>query len=335
MRGEDRHKRITEWFSTPHPPQMPDAPRRPGPPWIPDAPRVGCFPRVGIFFLLFCLVAFSGLVLEETNRLWQEPDGTLTGFSDGIIGKLTAHLFSGDIENDESRYGTLQVVFHGCGILSIIMGIWAIGGISTFIKTIKPKREAKARYRQAKAKYEKAKAEHEAAKAKHDALPSSSQMVEWLKEDLELAQESIFRKSELEDEIETDQPLFVWIPEISSGKIERTEHGYFLCSIWKLEALYILEQSVIVGQYTYHWGQDTRVSESTMEHFYRDIMSIDRTSEGLREAIKINMIYREHVQFSAEGHLLVGDQGSEKLSSRMDKAARAIRRLLRDTKNEI
>ena len=218
-------------------------------------------------------------------------------------------------------------------IMTIIMTI--IMPIRTYIKTKKENRKAKA---EAKAKYDTAKAEYDAAKAEYDAL--TDQMVEWLKEDLANQEKSFHDKmiegyhesTDESNEILLPETLFVWIPEMSKGKTERTEDGYNLCSEWTVNALNISKWTVIIGRWIYDWGENRVLSESIKEYPCLDIASIGTESNEVHEVLQIKMTDGEHVEFSVEGHLFVDDQGSQGLPS-LNRIATSIRSRLRDAKN--
>ena len=192
---------------------------------------------------------------------------------------------------------------------------------------------AQAKYITAKAKYNARKAE---AKAKYDARSSTDQMIQWLEEDLETIKENSLHKIGLDESEIVAEPLLVEAPirvkssaKVSaktSGKPFRimTEYGYYLSRVWDITILYIGEKSFVLYQCRYDWTSDESLSESIAEYLYRDIATVERTSVKFSEIIIIIMNNGTRVQINLNG------QNHEELSSRADKAARSIRRLLKD-----
>ena len=194
-------------------------------------------------------------------------------------------------------------------------------------------------YNQAKAKYAELKAAYDAAKARYDALPSTAQMVEWFKEDRANMKKSFHDKmiegyhesTDESNEILLPKTLFVWIPEMSKGKTERTQNGY-LCSKWSINALNISNRAVIIGRWIYDWGENRVLGGDRKQYFYLNIESIGTRSDGVHEVLEIDMSGGEHVEFSVEGHLFLDDQGSQGLPS-LARIETSINSRLRDAKN--
>ena len=294
MQTEDKRNQIESWFSTPEPFLRMAEPSKALAKWT------------GIGFLVCAGVIVTSILMWETGN-W--PFWKTRGFFEDIVNFVT-HLVGGVI--------------------------LVVGGIILFFITLIRIFD----YMSSKKKYDAAKAGYDRAKAAYDALPSTAQMVEWLKEDL-ANQEKSFHDKMIEGydestaestEILLPETLFVWIPEMSKGKTERTEDGYNLCSEWKVNALNISNWTVIIGRWIYDWRENRVLNKFERDEYpYLDIASIGTRSDGVHEVIQIKMKDGEHVEFSVECPLFVDDQGSQGLPS-LDRIATSIRSQLRDAK---
>lgn len=294
MQTKDKRNQIESWFTTPEPFLRMAEPSKALAKWT------------GIGFLVCAGVIVTSILMWETGN-W--PFWKTRGFFEDIVNFVT-HLVG--------------------GVILVVGGI-----ILFFIALIRI-----FDYMSSKKKYDAAKAGYDRAKAAYDALPSTAQMVEWLKEDLANQEKSFHDKmiegyhesTDESNEILLPETLFVWIPEMSKGKTERTQDGYNLCSEWTLNALNISNRAVIIGRWIYDWGENRVLGGDRKQYFYLNIESIGTRSDGIHEVLEINMSGGKHVEFSVEDYLFVDDQGSQGLSS-LDRIETSINSRLRDAKN--
>ena len=328
MKTEDKRDQIQLWFSTPEPlldatepSKIPmEASKSSGDDWdsnihlpskIPMEASKASVKQCGIGFLVCAGVTVTS-ILMMTAGIWPFWD---------------------------SKYGDILELFVGHLVGAVIFvggGIYLLRG--TINHKIEYNRE-KARYDRRKEIYDREKARYNREKAAYDALPSTAQMVEWFKEDRANMEKSIHDKMmegyDKVAEIQLPETFFVWIPEMSKGKTERTEDGYKLCSEWKIDALNINSRGVIINRWIYDWGKDSALCEFSQKYFYLDIVSLGRRSDRGHRVIQFKMKGGgDPVVFPlAEDHLFIDDQGSEGLSSRMDRIEKAIDTRLGDAKN--
>ena len=311
MQAEGKYNQIASWFNTPEPLTT----ETPEPPTPTPPKTVGVGKSIVDFF--FRIIGFFLWVVIFYTILW-------------IIGWIILEIiiripwFMDMVSKDVYDMESSLVVGLTLIILAIILTI-----IFVAIPKAREKAKVKAEYDAAKVE---AKAEYDAAKVKYDALPSVSQMEQWLEEDLENLKKGALQKTGLDEESEilAEQPIITRVPssEWRPRSPKASEHKHYLFPIWYLTILYTSDRSIVVYNCEYDWGDNRLFSESTTEYFYKDIVAVERRSMGFDEIINISMSNGSSVGIALNG------QGSTELSSRVDKAAQGIRRLLKDRKED-